>query len=430
MKTCPTCKSKAQIRDIRQLYAKKIVAVDKSEEYRLQNLLDSEKKKSSELQNNVSKLQIELTLLRERTERLENQLEYAKVNGIAIDGASSSNSTLPKMYKLSLEKTMEINRDPGCRAMIYGRRSQSLFVSQKSSQTLFPGWGVRFFNVDGFILSNNFLHMTIKQIRDLSLDRDEELIVSASMDNSVKMYSIPNKCPVSVFTPSDKPIWSCAFDCVRQKYLYLGSQNGSTYAYDIRSPHNYVQEHKTLGDLCPVVSICPVPYNEQLPFGGFITCKLQSMWFYEYTASQDVIPHKLMIDGPFVSVNYDERTKQLLISTRPSSKHATTRYIIADLIRVDQNIALRQSITINGSKTQKVMTRSAQMKVLDDVVVAAYLEDTKQLTTWNTRKNTMRMQALPVGDTIYDTCPLYIDQKGFLAALSETRLRLYQVNVQ
>lgn len=430
MKTCPTCKSRAHPRDFRQLYAKRIVVVDKSEEYRLQNLYESEKKKSFELATSVGSLQVELALSRVQIERLENQLEYAKLNGMVSAGTSSAMTPNSNTYKLSMEKTMMINREPGCRSMVYGRRSQYLFVSQKSSQSLFPGYGVRFFNVDGFILSNSFMHMSVKQIRDLSLDNDEEMIVSASMDLTVKMYSVPNKCPVSVFTPTDKPIWSCAFDCVRPKYLYLGSQNGSTYTYDIRSPHNYVQEHKTIGDMSPVVSICPVPCNEIFPLGGFIVCKLQSMWFYEYNAAQNVIANKLIVDGPFIAVSYDERTRQLLISTRPSSKYATTRYIIAELTRVDQTVVLHRTITMNGSKTQKVMTRCAQMKIMDDTVVAAYLEDSKKLTTWNTQKSTVRMQSLPVDNTIYDMCPFYVNQKVFLGALSESHLRLFQANTQ
>lgn len=428
MKTCPSCKSKAIPRDIRHIYAKRIIAVDKTEEYRLQTVIDNEKEKSIKLQENISTLQYELAAVKERAERLAEKLQAAQLNGTIIDGAGVKNFN-PRMYKLSLEKSIDVYREPGCRAMAYGRRSQSLFVSQKSSQNLFPGYGVRSMNVEGLFLSNSFLHMSAKQIRDLSLDNDEELIVSASMDPTVKLFSIPNKCPITTFTPSDKCIWSVAFDRSRSKYLYLGSQHGSTYVYDIRSPHTFVKEYNTLGDMSPVVSICPIPHTEQLPFGGFIVCKLQSIWFYEYTGSQEIISTKLIVDGPFVSVTYDELTQHLLISTRPSQKYTTTRHIIATLTKMDQNVILRCVTTINGSKTQKVMCRSTQMKVLDDIVVAAYLEDNKQLTTWNAQKET-KMQSLPIADTIFDTCPLYINHKVYLSALSETRLRLYQVNTQ
>lgn len=428
MKLCPSCKSKAIPRDIRHIYAKRILAVDKSEEYRLQTVIDKEKEKNTKLQENIGTLQYELAAVKERADKLAKQLEAAHLNGPIADSAGVTNFN-PRMYKLALEKSIDVYREPGCRAMAYGRRSQTLFVSQKSSQSLFPGYGVRSMNVDGLFLSNSFLHMSAKQIRDLSLDNDEELIVSASTDATVKLFSIPNKCPITTFTPSDKSIWSVAFDRTRSKYLYLGSQHGSTYVYDIRSPHTFVQEHSTLGDMSPVVSICPVPHTDQLPFGGFIVCKLQSLWFYEYTASQEILSTKLMIDGPFVSVTYDDHTQHLLISTRPSQKYSTTRHIIAMLAKTGPNVMLRCVSTIHGSKTQKVMCRSTQMKVLDDIVVAAYLEDSKQLTTWNAQKDT-KMQGLPIADTILDTCPLYVNHKVFLSALSETRLRLYQVNTQ
>lgn len=427
MKSCPSCKVKASPRDLRKIYCKRIKATDKTEEERLRNLYEAERARNADWENKCGVLQIELAISRSQYTELQNRFERLTAN-VALQATTSSTSTktIISTYKMSLEKTLELNRDPGSRAMIYGQRSQSIFVAQKSSQSLFPGYGVRFINADGFNLHNNFMHMSIKQIRDLSLDNDEEMIVSASMDNAVKMYSVPNKCQVDVFCPGDKPIWSCAFDCVRPKYLYLGSGHGTTYTYDIRSPSNYVQEHRVINDSSPVIKICPIPCSDVVPLGGFVVCKLKSMWFYEYNASQNVIASKLMGDESFISLNYDDRTKQLLISLRGP----TTRYITAELIRVGHNIALRQLVTITGSNRQVLMTRCAQMKIQDDVVVSAYLEDSKHLTTWNTKKAHLRMQSIPVGDTVFDQCPFYIDHKVFLGALSETKLRLYQANIQ
>lgn len=414
-------------RDIRHIYAKKIYAVDKSEEYRLRNQVDEEKKKNADLQRNIGHLRMELKAARDVADKFEAQLKYVKLEGHLRDNNLIGSSYKPKSYKLSLDKNIEIYREPGCRVMTYGQRSQTLIVSQKSSQNLFPGYGVRFMNVNGFHMTNNFLHMSQKQIRDLSVENDGQLVVATSREKVAKLYSIPNKCQVMTFTPSDKDLWSVAFDFSRPKYMYLGSQN-STYVYDIRSPHTYIHDLSTPGDMSPVISINSVPYNEEFSFGGFIVCKLLSVWFYEYTASQDIIPHKLKIDGKFNSTSYDEITKHVLISAGPSKKYPTTRHIVAALVKVDQTVVLRVDATILGSATQIHMCRSSTlMKVQDDLVVAAYSEDHKQLTMWDTAANT-KMQLLPVSDTIFDTCPLYINQRVFLGALSETRLRLYQVN--
>lgn len=394
--------------------------VDQTEENRIRLILETEQQKSKDLANNVVTLNEEIKVASYEVQAMRN-----KIAGLSQLSASHSG---PKTYKLALEKNIEVYKQPGCRVMVYGKRSKTLIISQASSLNLFPGFGVRFMSMNGFALTS-FMHMSSTEIRDLSMDVSEELLVSATRDKTVKLYSIPSRTMLSAFTPSDKSIWSVAFDRSREKYLYLGSQQGSTYVYDIRSPQNYVEEHPANGDLSPVVSICPIPFNNEIPFGGFVVCKLRGLWFYEYTASQEVECTKLDLDGPFVSVSYDDLTKHLLITARPNPGQPTMRYIIATVVKIEGSIILKTIQTITGSKTQTVMSRSAQMKVNGDIVVAAYLEDSKQLTTWNSQSGT-KMQSLPISDVIRDACPLYINDKVYLSALSETRCRLYQINAQ
>lgn len=430
-KSCPTCKTKAMPKDIRILFARRVNAIDKSEEYRLQDLVDVEKTKNSNLENTISTLRLELAILKEKYTLLETSVNYAKTYGSFIGPSTTQNLTSGSLrkYRMSLEKNLEINREVGCRAMVYGHRTQLLFVSQKSSATLFPGYGVRLLNANcnSIQLSNSFLNMSTKEIRDLSLDNDEELLVSTSMDKSAKMFSVPNKCPVSVFTPAESHLWAVAFDKIRTKNLYLGSQQGTTYMYDIRNPQTYVEQFVTLGDIGPVVSIASVPFTDELPFGGIIVCKLHSIWFYEYTAAQQIVSNKLIVEGPFVSVSYDDQTKHVVIATRPNSKYKQARFIVATLIKLEQMVVLNVVNTILGSATQLKISRCTQIKINDDILLAAYLQDKNLLTTWNS-KSGMEMQALNIPDVILDTCPIYIQNKTYLATLSETRCRIYQMN--
>lgn len=422
-------------KDIRPLFAKRVLAVDKSEEYRLQRLVDLEKNKNSNLEMTINTLRLELNVMKQRCTQLEAKIEYARQHGSFAELTTATSTTtlhtpsIQRSYRLSLERNFELNREAGCRAMIYGRRTESLFVSQKSAGALFPGFGVRIINVTAhnLNLSSNFMHMSSKQIRDLSIDADEELIISASTDKSSKMFSVPNKCQVSVFTPSDSALWAATFDKSRTKTLYLGSQHGSTYIYDIRNPQAYIAEFSTLGDCSPVVCITTVPGTNQLPFGGFIVCKLQSLWFYEYSSGQQIIPTKLIVEGPFVSITYDDQTHLILIGTRPSTKYPHTRYILANLTKIDQMVILNTINTILGSNTHPIMSRSAQIHIGEDTLVSAYMQDTKMLTTWNGRTMS-KLQSFNISDVIYDMCPLYATNKTYLAALSETKCRILQVN--
>lgn len=435
-KCCPTCKSRALVKDIRAIFAKKVVALDRSEEYRFKRLFDQETKKSTELQTRIETLKLELELMKKKCSLLEAQIEHGRQHK-SFDELSTS-TVAPilnpprtnRFYNLSLERNFEMNREAGCRALVYGNRTQSLFVSQKSAASLFPGFGVRIVNLAAtqhIVLSNSFLQMSSKQIRDMSLDADEELIISASSDKSAKMFSVPNKCQVSIFTPSENPLWAVEFDKARTKTLYLGSQRGSTYMYDIRNPQSYVEEFQTIGDCSPVIGITSVPATNELPFGGFIVCKLQSMWLYEYTASQQIVAYKLNVEGPFVSVTYDKETNFLLVGTRPSAKYPHTRYIIATLRKLDQMVMLVTNHTILGSKSQPIMSRSAQIHIGEDTLVSAYMQDSKTLTTWDARTAT-KMQPFHISDVVYDICPMYANNKTYLAALSETKCRILQVN--
>lgn len=83
-----------------------------------------------------------------------------------------------------------------------------------------------------------------------------------------------------------------------------------------------------------------------------------------------------------------------------------------------------------GSKVQAVMSRSAQLSLDNSTLVAAYLQDSKTLQTWQiqpAQRQHTRMQTIPINECVLDTCPIYLDQTVYLGALSETKCRIYRV---
>lgn len=441
-RSCPSCKSKATYRDLRPLFAKRVCVVDRTDEYRLKDQFESEQMKVALLNQDVAMLKIELDIQRKFNNKLELQLQEIKQSTIDLTldtlAASQSQQHQPirsRNYKLFRERTINICQDPGCRVLMHGRQINSLIVSQKSTQSLFPGFGVRFIDLPTFRPSQ-FLHMASKQIRDLSFDSDGELMAAASLDTTVKLYNVNNRQCAGTFNPCDKSVWSVAFDSSRTKLLYVGTQHGNTYSYDIRQPATALSEHKTVGDMSPVINICSIPPKEpNFPFGGFLVCKLQSIWFYEYTASQTVQATKLTVTGPFVSMNYCERSGYILIATRPTSTNPVCRYMVADLRKVDHTAMLHVTVTMPGSKVQAVMSRCTQISIDDSIIVAAYLQDNKALQTWKILPNLQqynRLQTLPIEDCVLDTCPIYMnnDNDVYIGALGETKCRIFKVNCE
>lgn len=387
------------------------------------------------LQASVSqKLDQELELLKRKiatAESLSMTLNDCNNTSTASAGAAGCNKigVRAKMYKLFMEKNIEISKESGCRVMVYAPKFRSLVCSQKSASTLFPGYGIRF--LDDFRPAT-FIHVSDKQVRDLNLDAEEEYLIAASLDKCARLYNVNARSATSVFTPSDKSLWASAFDYKRTKLLYLGAQHGSTYLYDTRNPNQLLNEYKTEGDMSPVVNICSVPILPNIPFGGFLVCKLQSLWFYEYSDyAQNVIATKLFITGPFVSMSYDYQTNFILISTRVLTSVSCSQYIIGNLEKINESTVILNIIEkINGSTILPVMSRCTQINHTDNVLLAGYLQDTKMLTTWNLQ-NKQKMQSLSIADTVYDTCPIYTnDGKVYLSALSENKCRIYKVEQQ
>lgn len=426
---CPSCKTRAHKRDMRFLYAKRVCAVDKSEEYRLKDLLNAEKTKYAQLHADYGVLKLELAMTKSHASKLEAEIERLKRNmngnGSSLSDKENNLTHSTRNYRLFMEKNIEISKEPGCRVMLYAQQTKHLIVSQKSSQNLFPGYGVRFLDIENF-RPLNFLHMSNKSVRDLCLNSTEDLLLSATQEKSAKLFNVHDRTVVSVFTPSDKPLWSCALDKDSNKFLYLGSQTGTTYVYDVRQSSTFVEEFKIESDLSPVINICPVPYTNTFPYGGFLVCKLQSIWFYEYITPQNIIPTKLNVEGPFISMFYNSYTSNILISTRPSTKYSTCRYIFGKLIKLNNVVIFEDQTTFTGSKISAVMSRCSQIVMNDTTLIAAYLQDVKLLSLWDCKKFS-RIQSLSVSDIVYDTCPIVNETDTYLAALTECKCRIYKI---
>ncbi|XP_055914420.1 E3 ubiquitin-protein ligase RFWD3 [Eupeodes corollae] len=433
LKCCPQCKTRAVNRDIRCLYARRIRALDRSEEHRLREQLDQEKAKVSQSQTELATLKMSYTMILQEVQKLAGDNERLK-NSLRQGGAAVSSNvgsqetaTWLRSYKLFMEKNIEISKDPGCRVMIYSQNFQTMLVSQKSSQNLFPGYGLRFIDTPHF-RPTTFLHTSAKTVRDISFSSDQRLLVVASMESKVKIFDTTSRTPVSVFSPTDKPLWACSFDIgQRENTMYLGAQHGSTYSYDIRFPETIVEEFKTEGDLSPVINIAPVSATNHFPHGGFLVCKLQSLWFYEYTdAGQEVRSTKIGVEGPFISMSYEPSSENLLVFARASTRYPQSRYIIGKLEKIDDLAVFNVKVSFFGSKATPVMTRCTQIAVENNTLVAGYIQDAKLLSLFDMKRE-QRLQSMPVQEVVYDTCPVYVSNNTFLGALTETKCRIYKV---
>uniref|UniRef100_A0A034VM25 RING-type E3 ubiquitin transferase n=1 Tax=Bactrocera dorsalis TaxID=27457 RepID=A0A034VM25_BACDO len=435
-KACPQCKAKAAIRDIRCLYAKRVRAIDRSEEHRLRDQLEIERCRSQSLQTEVSALKmahqlvtIQMKNLQADNDRMKQILRNGGVNSFSYEASFAKNKQLLRlqMQRIYLERTIELTREAGCRVLIHAEQHSCILASQKSAQGLFPGYGVRFIDMPTFRTST-FLHASSKLLRDICLSADQQLLAVASMETRSKLFDLRNRQVASTYEPGDKMVWACAMDRKeRVNVLYLGSSSGSTYTYDMRFPENILEEYKTEGDLSTVINVASVSPCNDFPHGGFLVCKLQSLWFYEYTDSGiTTMATRLPLDGPFFSMRYDAVHETLLVSARCSVRHPQSRYIVGRLEKVDNTTTLNVKVTFHGSKATPVMTRCAQVAVEANTLVAGYIQDVKQLALFDVRRE-QRVQSMPAQEVIYDICPVYTSDTTYLAGLSDTKCRMYKL---
>lgn len=389
---------------------------------RLQKELDAAQTKTSEIQMQLQMTEMQVKVQESVIRNLQLQLSRPhQLQQLAAPSRSNH-----QRYKLYLEKNIEICNLPGCRVMEFGPVKRMLVASSKSIVNMFNGFGVR--NIDLVTFKpTNYLHISQSPIRDIAFDKNEEVLVAATGEKTVRLFSIDNRTQIDSFTPSDSAtIWSASFDATKQKLLYLGSHNGAIYSYDIRNTRSYLKEYRTFSDCSPVVSIRSVPPSDRIPFGGFLVCKLVSCFFFEYTGENgdEVNPTKLNIDGPFMSMNFDPPSNRILVSSRPNDTHPQARHTLGELVKLNNDMFAMQPInTFFGSKQQSQLSRSCQVSINDDVVVVAYNEEAKALQTYSVNLGE-RMQSLAMEDKILDVCSMHINNETYMAGLTEKRCRI------
>lgn len=428
-KVCPQCKTKAHPKEIRFLYAKRLRAIDRSEEHRMREQLTEAQGKAQNLTLELATLKMSYAQVTQKLKALENDNDTLNImlrNGGGQACPKSAVQRSSTMYKLFLDRNIEISKEPGCRVLTYSERQTSIIVSQKSSQNLFPGYGLRFVDTTSF-KPINFLLTSQKLLRDISLSDDQQLLVSASMEPKVKLFDLRTLSVCAIFQPAEKPLWSCSLGRRgSDHFLYLGSQQGSVYVYDTRFSDSFVSEHQSEGDLSPVVQVASIPACPLFPFGGFLVCKLTSIWLYEHSEAS-CQPTRISLEGRFISMNFDSVQMKLLVQTRSCARYPRARYILGKLNKINDIPVFEVSVTFFASTNSPVMARCSQINVGANTLVAAYIQDSKLLSLFDVNREQC-VQSLPAQDIIYDTCPIYTKNVTFLAALTETKCRLYKLN--
>lgn len=425
--------------------------MDNTEAETLKILLEEKRSDLLKLTHDKNMVDFELQRHRERVKQLQDENDYLRrrISNPSTSGTVQSSQLLRdasterlnrlSKVKLFLEKNIDISKDPGCRCMVSSRSDRLLVVSQKSSQSIFPGFGLRYIDLET-LKPTNFVHVSAKQIRDLVVtdypESQPNCLLTATMENCGRLYDVNSKSFLQSFKPTpssdggpEEQLWCCAFG--QNDQVWFGGHRGTVFQFDNRQPTQQRNEIKFPGDNSPVINVAFVPaIPDVLPFGGILICKLKELCFFQfldpgYTSSR--VP--VNIEGPFSCMSYDPVNGFVLVMTRCGKMPC--RYLMCQFERLPgtNSVALVVKHAYTGSDVMPVMSRPVQYHVsgTDSVLMTAYLQSTKMLTTW-ALENNQKLQSMSVADTILDLCPVYLRGTRHIAALTDTKCRIFKVH--
>ncbi|XP_044732146.1 E3 ubiquitin-protein ligase RFWD3-like [Chrysoperla carnea] len=418
-KSCPTCKTKATMNDIRHIFAKTIIATDTVSIDNLKTELESVKSERNRLNQDVSRLNTinrnqQITIQQQATRIYD--LENKCTN---IDKKDEQND---KLVRITFDKAIELSKDNACRVMAHNY-DNLLVVTLKSPNPLFSGFGIRKVETSDYSIKQ-FVPLHSKLIRDLAFHpQTGEWLLSVSLDKSAKLTNVATNVIINTFQ-TDMPLWSCCWDANDPNLFYVGGQK--VLQFDVRNPSEPSKTFVTPNDPTSVIALASVcsGTGEFLPRGGLICCKLNSCWVFEHLETESV-PKKINLEGPFVSLNYNTTYRQILISTRPNPRWVFCRHILCDLVNGDENCFNVKTIHyFQGGTTQTQLSRNCQIELANDVLVLCYQETKKQINVWSVGSGNL-IQTLPAPDPIIDMC--YVKIRNQLIALTEKRIRIFNI---
>lgn len=308
-KSCPTCKKRVIKSDIRNIYAKKLIAIDTSEIEIVKEQLEKVTEEKNRVQMELTKALCREHLLKQQVSDLKTEmhglqqtLECRKLSQL-YTVEKSENASKMKM-RFYMDKSLELCSSNGCRVLASNPHLDLVVASVKSPNTLFTGYGVRKVSISHY-RTTAFIPLHSAAIRDLVFHPVNDWIATVSIDKSFKIVD-GNTNSVAFSVTCESQLWSCCWDTSNSNVFYAGAQQGSVYKYDIRRIREVVCTYNVPGDMSPVVSVaavCGGP-GEPLTHGGIVSCKLNSIWVFE-NAGEDYVRHCLPIEGPFVCMRYE-----------------------------------------------------------------------------------------------------------------------------
>lgn len=439
---CPQCNATAKRSDLRTIFAKSLKVLDTSERDAALKMLESEKNLRRQAELKVAQLKVKYQMVLQECERVKKELMEHKqwiqvTKSNKLDRRDTQLSQNPLSVSFVLEKTLDLCKDGGCRILGSCDMLNMLLISQPSINNLFPGFGIKKISTMDFRVSE-FVSIHQKPIKDIAFHSTDTLVLTASLDRSVKLTNVLSNSIVQSYS---LPIeaWSCTWSKDDPNQFFTGLKNGCIYQFDTRMTNSHICQLPAVGQRSPVIGLQYIQkkLNSGLSLNGLLSGQLSTCCLYEMKRESDYKLHPLPLEGSFTSLSYEPKTGHLLVSCRPSAKHPSVTHMLCELTMnsVENNEVVEDMCSCNiiqtflGGDAQAQLSKSSLFlhPKNESCILACIGDERAQAALVWDACNGEQLQLMKVNDPpVLDVQFFRAEQKHFLGTLTEKTLRIYK----
>lgn len=460
-KSCPQCKAKAKKSEFRGLFVKNIMAEDTSQRDRAFLLLDLEREKvrdqercEANLRRKVESQAQDLELIRLELARCKSQLSSetgmrrsspsspqssqpsegcSRTSGVTGSSSVPSSSQASGLKKFHTFQRIYISQEGQCRVFDFSKDLGMTVVSQKSSNPLFRGYGIKMLARDFRPLSYQPLHTAA--IRDLSFRPGtlDGMLLTCGLDKTVLLSSVTSRAVIQKYT-LNSTVWCCAWNTHDTNVFYAGMERGVVREFDIRRTNAHVRDVLDAGG-SPISNIQFWRGSDAQGnfFQGLLIAQLQNLIFKQQVRNNFTHYVLPQMKAPVMSLSLHTSGK-FLSSFRPGLNMPKCRYEVGDIRMTDEEqqkiVTSRLHAMFDGGNMQAVISRNCLLSRPETengllAVTANHPNNTVNLWDFDQRSN---FQTLPCYEKAIDIKPIVpCNSTGnFLGVLTDKDLVLYK----
>ncbi|XP_054799201.1 uncharacterized protein LOC129303727 [Prosopis cineraria] len=337
---CPQCNRKCALRDVRKLYASRVLAADEESQKKIRSLearcaiLERKGsdwyKKEAAWQKKEAQLHLEVKKLTERNAYLEQLIQDMDRRQTSAMGAigncrwrsESKHGFGAKIYGKGHCCNFELQREfQLTSALVFdvNASNQILLIAQRPKGIGGPYLLTKMSLIPPYEMEDILLPSASCAIKDLHISPlNSDLALYASLGRKLSVLSMESN-NVVVNYDLQVPAWSCSWDRSSSHYVYAGLQNGSVLEFDLRQTAGPIKSQNGLTSN-PVHTVQSLVQDSSFPSGVRTILSASAIGLCQWNIGAEERPCMIPEtgnQGVCISLAYCPSSDDVVISYRP-----------------------------------------------------------------------------------------------------------------